>query len=287
MKEVAVVTDSVACVPKELVDSYNIHVVPVNLVIDNRSYRDGIDISAAEVYENLKRWKELPTTSAPSPGTFLEVFKDLSRQTDSILCITLASKLSAVFDSVCRGINLANKAIPHINIRVLDSRTATGAQGFVAVAAARSAANGDPIDQVILAAEKMRSRVHMVSMLDTMYYLAKGGRIPKAAAWVGSLLRIKPILQIKPDEGVVSPLDKPRTRRKGIERLIEILRERVGDERLHVNIQHANSLNEAEKLMERILSEFDCSEAYITDFTPVMGTHTGPGLLGLSFYCGE
>ncbi|MFC1998768.1 DegV family protein [Chloroflexota bacterium] len=287
MKKVAVVTDSVACIPKELVDKYHIHVVPVNLIIEDRSYRDGIDISATEVYENLKRWKKLPTTSAPSPGTFLELFKELSQQTDSILIVSLSSKVSAVFDSVQQAIELANEAIPQTDIRVVDSLTATGAQGFVALAAARAAFNGDPIDQVILVTENMRSKVHMVSMLDTMYYLAKGGRIPKAAAWLGSLLRVKPILQIKPGEGEVSMLDKPRTRRKGIERLMQVLRERVGDERLHINIQHANSLDEAEILKERIVSEFDCSEVYITDFTPVMGAHTGPGLLGLSFYCGE
>jgi DegV family protein with EDD domain len=188
---------------------------------------------------------------------------------------------------VCQAIDLANKAIPLTDIKVLDSQTATGAEGFVAIAAARAATNGDSIDQVILAAEKIRSRVHMVAMLDTMYYLAKGGRIPKAAAWAGSLLRVKPILQIKPDDGEVSLLDKPRTRRKGIERLMEILRKRVGDEQLHINIQHANSLDEAEKLRERVVLEFDWSEVYVTDFTPVMGTHTGPGLIGLSFYSGE
>ena len=125
MKKVAVVTDSVACIPKELIDKYDIHVVPVNLIIENRSYRDGIDISATEVYENLKRWKKLPTTSAPSPGTFLELFKDLSRQTDSILCITLSSKVSAVFDSAQQAIDLANEAIPKTNIKVVNSMPIT------------------------------------------------------------------------------------------------------------------------------------------------------------------
>lgn len=287
MKKVAIAADSVACLPKELVDRYDIHIIPINIIIGDKSYRDGIDISTTDFYNNLNSWKKLPTTAAPSPGDFLEFFRTISKQADSILLITVSSKLSAVYQSACNGMDLANNEIPQARIILLDSQTAAGAEGFVTLAAARAADSGATIEEAILAAENMRSKVYMFSMLDTLHYLAKGGRIPKAAAWAGSLFKIKPILHIAPASGEVQMADRQRTRRKGIERLIELMRERVGDQQLHINIQHTNVIDEAEKLRERILDEFNCVESYITDFTPVMGAHTGPGLLALNFYCGE
>ena len=285
MPRVAVVTDSVICLPKELVKEYGIRVVPVDVIFEDKAYRDGIDITPSEFYPFLKKAKKLPTTSAPSPGTFLEVYRELSQKASDILCVTVSSKISVVFRSAWQAMEIARESIPQTTINVLDSCTAAGAEGFIAVVAARAAAAGQSIAQVTEAAENMVARVNLIVMMDTLYYLAKGGRIPKAAAWAGSILSIKPILHFT--EGELSLLERARTKRRGVERLIAIVRERVGTEQLHINIHHGNVPDEAEKFKQRISSQFDCAELYITDFTPVMGTHTGPGLLGLAFYGGD
>ena len=284
MPRVAVVTDSVICLPKELVEEYGIRVVPVDVIFEDKAYRDGIDITPSEFYPFLKKAKKLPTTSAPSPGTFLEVYRELSQKASDILCVTVSSKISVVFRSAWQAMEIARESIPQTTINVLDSCTAAGAEGFIAVVAARAAAAGQSIAQVTEAAENMVARVNLIVMMDTLYYLAKGGRIPKAAAWAGSILSIKPILEVKEE---VRLLERARTKRRAVERLIAIMRERVGTERLHINIHHTNVPDEAEKLKERISSQFDCAELYVTDFTPVMGAHTGPGVLALAFYSGD
>lgn len=182
---------------------------------------------------------------------------------------------------------MAKDSLLDITISILDSLTAAGAEGFVAIAAARAADEGKNLAAVTKAAEHIITRVNMLGLLDTLHYLAKGGRIHRTAAWMGAIFRIKPILYIKPAGGKVSLLEKARTRRRGINRLIAIMKELVNSKQLHLNIQHANALEEAEKLRKRVIEEFNCAETYITDFTPVMGASTGPGVLALSFYCDD
>jgi len=284
MGNVAVVTDSSACVPKEVVKQYGIHILPLILIFEDRSYRDGVDISAQEFYELLKKAKKIPTTSSPSPGEYLEVFREAARQASSILCITLPPNLSMAFDSATQAREMAREALPRINISVFPSHSPALAQGFIAQAAAQAAAAGKDLSQVAQAAQDMMNKVNAIAMLDTLYYLAKGGRIPKAAAWAGSLFKIKPILDAT---GEVRLLERCRTRKRAIQRLLYIMRQRSGGKPICVNLMHAGVPEEAERLKANILSQFDCLEFYVTDFTPVVGTHTGPGTIGLSFYTAD
>ncbi|MBI4301158.1 MAG: DegV family protein [Chloroflexi bacterium] len=285
MGQVAVVTDSVSCLPKELVKEYCISVVPVDMVFEGQIFRDGVD-HLEYFYTLLAQARHLPTTSAPSPGAYLEAFRQASTWADSILCLTASAKVSAMLDSALKAKELAKEEIPQLTINVLDSRSATMTQGFVALAAARTAAKGQGIEEVTRVAEEVCSRAYMLFVLDTLYYLAKGGRVPKAAAWGASFLKIKPILTFS-RQGEVELLERARTKPKAVARLLNLMRQRLlAGEPLHVAVMHANVPEEAERLRAEVASQFYCAELYVTEFTPVMGAHTGPGMVGLAFYSG-
>jgi DegV family protein with EDD domain len=281
MSRVAVVTDSSACVPQEVVRKYGVHILPLILIFEDRSYRDGVDITSREFYELLQRAKRLPTTSSPSPGEYLEKFRVLSKEANSILCITLPPHLGMAYNSAIKAREMAKESIPEVSISVFPSKGPALAQGFIAQAAASAAALGKDLAEVTEAARDMMGRVNAICMLDTLYYLAKGGRIPKAAAWAGSLFKIKPILDATED---VRLLERCRTRKRAVQRLLEVMRQRTEGKAICVNLMHANVPEEAQRIKADILRQFHCLEFYITDFTPVIGAHTGPGSIGLSFY---
>ena len=279
------VTDSVACLPKELVDKYAISIVPISLIIEGRVYKDGVDITPTEVYRLLSANKINPTTSSPTPGDFIQVYRDLSKSVEGIVCITICSDISMMFDSATKAKLMAEEEKLPVSINLVDSRTAGGAQGFVALAAARAAASGKDLAEVTRTAELMIPRVNMIAVLDTLYYLARAGRIPKIAAWAGSMLKINPILTFAHDR--IGMLERARTKPRGVNRLVEIMQERTGGKPVHVNVMHANVADEAATLKERIESEFRCTELFVTDFAPTMGVQAGPGTLALAFYSEE
>ncbi len=281
-KRVAIVTDSTACVPRELVEKYDIRVVPINVIFEDRVYRDGVDMTPDEVYSLLRGAQKLPTTSSPPPGLYLEAYREASKEADGIVSISVSSGLSSIYESSWQAKELAKEELPGVAIEVIDCRTAAGGQAFVVLEAARAAASGLSLAEVAEVAKNMMAKVNVIVVLDTLYYLAKGGRVPKAAAWAGSLLEIKPIIEVKGEAKLVAGA---RTKPRGVERLLKIMRERVGTGHpLHVIVMHADAAHEAEKLKERVGSGFDCAELLTAEFTPVMGVHTGPGLLGLAFY---
>ncbi len=173
--KVAIVTDSTACIPKEQAVQYGIEVVPVVFVFEDKSYRDGIDISPTEFYARLRQAKKLPTTSGSLPGPFLEAYREASQRASSILCITLPSKLSGMFDSAQLATEMAKEALPNAVIEVLDCGTAAAAQGLVVLAAARAAALGKSLTEVVDVARSAMRRVNLLATLDTLKYLVKGG----------------------------------------------------------------------------------------------------------------
>ena len=283
MSRVGIVTDSSACLPGELVEEYGIKIVPMSLVFEDRVYRDEVDITPSEVYRLLEQEEKIPHTSSPSPGSYLEAFREMSQMAESILCLTLPIELTMAFQSATQAKEMAKEELPYTTIEVIDCRSAAGAHGLITLAAARAAAAGQSLDEVIKVTKDMMQRVHMIGVMDTLDYLARGGRIPKVAAWAGNVLKVKPILTLS--QGKPAPITAVRTRSRGLERLLEIMRRRTGSNSpVHVIVVHANVLKEAENLKQRVSQEFDCAEIYVKDFTPVMGVHTGPGLLGIAFY---
>lgn len=179
---------------------------------------------------------------------------------------------------------MAKDVIPGTMIKVIDSRAVAGSLGFIVLEAARMASQGAELAEIIGAAQSIMNRVNFLAMLDTLYYLARTGRIAKAAAWAGSILDMKPIVAHFPSIGETTPVARPRTKAKAVERMLEIMADRIGDSTAHVMVQHADELGEAEKLKTIINSRFNCVELYVTEFTPGMGVHAGPGVLGVSFY---
>ena len=284
MEKVAIVTDSTCCIPQELIERYNIHLVPLFIIHEGRSYRDRIDISPAEVYKIMRKRKNLPTTSVPSPEDFLSTYRELSQKAESILCITVTSLQSGVFNMASSAKEMAKDVIPKTVIKVIDSRAVAGSLGFIVLEAARIASQGAELAKLTEVAQSMMSKVGSFFVLDTLYYLARIGRIARAAAWAGSILNLKPIVAHFPSVGETTPVARPRTRTKAIERMLEIMTERIGDSRAHVIVEHADEFEEAEKLKATINSRFNCVELYVTEFTPTMGVAAGPGVLGVSFY---
>lgn len=281
----ALITDSTVCLPQELIKGFSIDIVPVSLVLDGRVYRDGVDITSEEFYDLLKQANHLPTTSPSSPGGYLEAFRQASRWAKDILCITISRRVSAMFDSARAAAEMARGIMPQTRIEVVDSGTAGMAQGFLVLEAGRAAQAGKSLDEVMALIQLLKPRLNFLAMLDTLSYLAKGGRVPMAAAWATSLLQVKPILQIQ--QGEISLLEHPRTRRKGMERLVALMKARVGTTPVHAAVVHAACPDDAQELRARVSAGFSCRQLYVAEFTPVMGTHTGPGLLGLAFYAEE
>jgi DegV family protein with EDD domain len=228
--------------------------------------------------------KDLPTTSTTSPAAFLEAYSKLSQKAESILCITLTSLQSKTYETALLAKNMAKEEVPNTVIEVLDSRSVAGALGFIVLEASRAASQGAGLAEAISVAKDIQGRVSFLAFLNTLYYLERGGRIGKAAAWAGSLLDLKPILEHSPATGQTIPVARPRTRTKAIEYMLGLMTERVGEKEVHVIIHHAGELVQANKLKETIASRFNYTELYVTEFTPIMGVHTGPGLLGIAFY---
>ena len=282
MPKVAIVTDSIANLPKELAESYGIGIVPIRLLFKDKVYRDGVDMTISEVYELFLQDPESWDTSPSAPGHYLEAYREASTRAENILCITLSSKLSTGYDMARVAKEQAETELPQTSIVVMDSQTVTAAEGFVALAGARAAAEGKDLAEVIKAAEEVRDKVTFLVLLDTIRHVYRTGRIPKVASQVGSMLKIKPILTSS--SGLVRFKGVVRNREHGINRLLNIMRDKVGQSPVHVAVMHAYTPDEAEKLRERISSEFNCAELFITEFSPVMGYATGTGTLGFAFY---
>ena len=278
MKRVAIVTDSTATVPQHLVEELDIGVVPVLLLYGSQSYRDGIDITPSEVYERLRAGSRIPTSAAPSVGDFVRTFAQVAENASGILSIHMSPRLSATYN-VART---ASDLLDNVPIRVLNCNTAAMGQGFVVLEAARAAHAGASLDEVLEQAEQVASKMHLLFLVDTFKYLRRGGRIGGAAALAGTLLQIKPVLCLA--DGIVNPLARTRSKPRALRLILERMAECANGRHLHAAIVHVDVPEEADELRKTVADQFQCAELYVTEFTPVMGAHTGPGLLGVAFY---
>ena len=281
MQKVAIVTDSIACLPKDLVEQYGIEITPINFYAGGKLYKDWVDITPSEAYELFLADPESFKTSACSPEDCLKAFHNASKYAKKIVFVTISVRLSAVYTSAQEAKELAKTELPQTAIELLDSNTATPAEGFVALSAARAAAEGKELAEVINTAREIRDRVNCIILLDTIRHVYRSGRIPKIASQVGSILNIRPILTISETVHFVTAV---RNRERGIERILQIMRDKVGQRPAHVSVFHAYALDEAEKLRKRVSSEFNCAELWLAEFSPVMGYTCGTGTIGLAFY---
>lgn len=284
MSKVAIVTDSTAYLPPELIREYSIEVVPLHLIWGEKTYLDGVDITPKEFYERLATAKELPTTSQPSPAAFKAVYDRLLAAGYDVLSIHISSKLSGTMDSAIQ----AKAMLPGARIEIVDSLSTSMGMGFAVVEAARAAARGASLEECKAIAERGLRNVSVFFLVNTLEFLHRGGRIGGAAAFLGTALNLKPILELR--DGRIEAIEKVRTISKATDRLLDIFAERARGKRpLRLAILHANAQEEAERLLERArqkVSVDDISEAVIVPVSPVIGTHTGPGCVGIAFMSG-
>jgi len=272
---VKIVTDSVADLPPQVVKELGITVVPLIVRFGTELYRDGIDLTAEQFFDKLVRSKFLPVTSLPSPGTFAEVYDRLAEETDEILVITVTAKLSGTHGVAHQSVGLMKKKC---RVEVIDSRLAVMGEGFIVITAARAAQAGAKFEEIVDIIHRDIPRVDFRAAFDTLEYLERGGRVGKAQAFLGSLLKINPIIGMK--DGEVFPFGKERSRARAIDHLCNFAMSYSHIDELA--IEYAMALDEAEKLIERLGAKFPKERIYRSRVGPVIGTHTGPSLLLVS-----
>ncbi|MEW6243716.1 MAG: DegV family protein [Bacillota bacterium] len=278
MARVKIVTDSTADIPPEVARELDIAVVPLYVHFGEDVYKDGVDLTPQEFFEMLTKSRHNPTTSQPSPGDFLEVYK-AAKDYDGVLSIHISSKLSGTYNSAVS----ARDMLPEMDIRVVDSKGASMVFGLIAIEAAKAAKRGESLDEICALVEKTIAKAKVFFAVDTLDYLHRNGRIGKAQHLLGSLLNFKPILTL--EDGYVTSFDKVRGKNKVIPRLVELLRERIGaGGKIKTAVVHSVAAEAAAELAGEVKKNFQVEEMYITSLGAVIGTHTGPGTLAVTAY---
>ena len=271
---VRIVTDSTSDIPPSIAHGLGISVVPLSVIFGDEAFREGIDITHDLFYEKLVRSRALPTTSAPSVGDFLSVYRPLLKEADEIVSIHISSKLSATYSNACQAARqLSDEGA---RIEVMDSQSVSFGLTFLAAAAARAAADGAGIDAIRELVEGMVPRVRIIVVLDTLEYLRRGGRIGRARAYLGAVLRVKPLLSIR--DGEVHPEERIRTKSHALDRIFQIVTSyRVKE----AAIGYSTNAQEAEDLKRRLEGALNGVTVHVQRLGPVIGVHAGPGVIGV------
>lgn len=280
MSKFAIVTDSTSYIPSEVVQKHGITVAPQVLIWDNQTYRDGIDIQPTEFYSRLKTAKVMPSTSQVSPATMQEIFQGLVDKGMPVLGIFISSKLSGTLQSAIQAKDMMGSAGEKVTL--VDSQSTAMGLGFQAIAAARAAEAGASIEETAALASNAHERTGVFFAVDTLEFLHRGGRIGGAQRFIGSALNLKPILAVK--DGKVEGIERIRTKSKAHERVLELVAEQVkGKSNIRLATLHANSADDAKNLLDRAVAELSPVETLFTEVSPVVGTHAGPGTVGLAY----
>lgn len=272
---VRIVTDSTADIPPDVQRAFDITVVPLNVHIGDEVFRDRVDLSGEEFFRRLQQTTQMPRTSQPSVGTFEEAFRGLLDQGHEVVAVLLSAKVSGTYNA---GLMAAQATAPD-RIEVIDSRMASMALGFLAIEGAEAARAGGSLKEVADHVRALVPKARVVAAIDTLTYLQRGGRIGKAQALLGSLLNVKPLITLK--DGEVQPLGRARSWPNAIDRLVQVL-ERDGPLR-HLAILHGGARAEAERLRDRVAPHYPGLEISFAETGPVIGTHTGPGVIGFTY----
>lgn len=278
---IAVVTDSTSDLPPEIAKQHGIEVVPLNVHIGDDTFLDGQTITADEMYKILPESNEIPTTSAPPVGTFVDVFTRLAKDHDAIISIHISAKLSLTYISAVNAVSEMGDT--EVDIRVVDTEQASMALGWIAVHVAEKIASGASIDEAVEIAQKAATRASFVGMVDTLDYLVRGGRIGKAKGFVGSLLRIKPILTVQ--EGEAHPVGRARNRKKGVVMLEQMVADASPLDKL--SILYTTEPEAAQAIADEVASFAPDNKPVVAQLGPVVGNYLGPGVLGLGLLRAE
>ena len=278
MTPVAIVTDTTHYLPRELVDSNDLRQVSLYVHWDGRDDRESDLPDFDAYYESLRTAPELPTTSQPSVGDFVSCYQPLLEAGQDIVSIHLSAGISGTFDSALAAKAQLDERGGDGRIEVVDSATACGGLGLVALAAAAQARSGGDIEAVVRRAQVAREQLGLWFCVDTLEFLRRGGRIGSASAWLGTTLRIKPILKL---EAEITPVERVRTAGRAFERMVDYLRTCHDDGADAWVVQHIQAPDVAERLVERGREIFETEPTFVSEVGPVIGTHVGPGLIGV------
>ncbi len=281
--ETAIVADSTICPTDEQQRKYQFEIVPLNVQMEGKIFKDGVDLSAAQAYQYLDKNPEDWATSAPSPGDFLAAFKkSVNQGVKSIICLTLSQKLSATWNSARLAKESAKKELPDVKIKVIDTETAAGAENLLCQLAAEQIKNGKKFEETVQLLEKAKKRARLFIILETIRYIYRSGRVPEVASKLGALLPLKPILHIS--EGAVHFSGATTSKEKSSNKVLEILKETWDADRPAICVMHAECLAEAEKLNQKIQKLLPQSRTFVTEFSPIMGYAVGRNSLIIAFF---
>lgn len=276
---ISVITDSTSDLPPQLAENLDIRVMPQILIMGEKTWLDGIDIDSSTFYELLRSSSSFPTTSQPSVKAFQDLFTSVAQDSDGIVAVLVSDELSGTLNSA----RAALATLPDVPIEIIDSRGASMQLGLIALEAARAAAAGKDLDAVADAVRSLINRCYVYFVVDTLEYLHRGGRIGAAARIFGSAMNLKPILEIV--DGVVTPVTRVRTRRKAIEKLYQLVSEKLrpGDV-VHMSVLHVAAPDEAARIGAELEEAHNPVEMILTECGPVIGAHVGPGTVGVAFF---
>lgn len=282
---VAIVTDSGASLPETsdiLLNTSILRVVPQQIVVDGQSFLDGQGITHRQFYRSLPDMKTMPTTSAPSPASFAEAFRSATVEGMSVLCITVSPEFSSTYRAANLALGLVKAEQPGADIQIVDSETAAGGQGLIVLEAVRLATAGYSIDQISNVLKRLTPQVRLLAFLDTLRFLWKSGRVPVIAHWGTRLLQIKPLFEMHRSN--VKVIARVRSRRRALTRMVDLSLRDVGSRKAHIAVLHGDDPVGADDIRTRFRMECNAPEIYVSEFSPVMGAHTGPGLLGVAYW---
>ncbi len=279
---IAVLTDTTASIPVDLIEELQIELVPYYIMRNNETLRDGIDIQPDEFAQYLMAARTLPTTSNPSPGDYIKGIKKLAEHTREIVSITMTSKGSGAYQSCRAAAEMMSEHLPHLRVEVVDSLQTAMAHGWSVIEAARTARQGLGIKEVAAKAREIAAKTHMLQTNDTLRYLYMGGRIGKAQSLMGSLLNIKPIVTM--EDGIIVPLGTARTRHKAYMKMVDLVREKVGQGgKIKIAFTHCAAMDQLEILKDEFSKHFQCVEVLVSALAPSLAVHSGPGTVGLAY----
>ncbi|MCB2180017.1 DegV family protein [bacterium] len=278
-KKFAIITDSTTAFPDDLLEKYAINVVPLTVNWNGKSYLDNVDITPDEFYRRIVTEKEMPTTSQPSAGVFKEVYDKLAEEAEGILVILISSELSGTVASA----TTAAEMMGDFPVRVIDSRMTTMALGLCVLQAVEMAEAGASLDEAVESLQPLIDDMKVFFVVDTLEFLHRGGRIGGAQRLIGSVLAVKPLLQLK--GGKIDSFESIRTKKKAVHRMISVFEEdAVGQDRIHISVFHGAAEEEAEEIRKYLEENYHPDTLVVANLSPVIGVHTGPGTVGISYY---
>jgi DegV family protein with EDD domain len=284
MSKIAIVTDTDASLPLELAKQYDITQVPIVVQFGDESLRAVYDLDDAATFARIDREGKLPTTSAPSPGDFGAAYQSaFDNGAESVLCLTVSGEISATYAAAVDARNLH----PDHDITVVDTRSLSLGQGFMTLAAAKAIAAGSSVDEAVATAMDVGQRTRLFAVLPTLKYLAMSGRVGHLAAGMADLLNVRPILTIR--DGKLDLLERIRTQKRSLERIIELCTEAVGSHKIErMGMIHVSATQDARQLESQLHVNLDCPEDVLYgELTPGLSVHSGSGLIGTAFVIGE